>query len=507
MIIKKTGKLKSIGIAAGVVGIFLGMQILIGVIFGLMGAVSGDYNAMMDSLYGNASLITAVADLAAAAVILLIFLCRGKNPFYEVGFRKVRFSAVAIAVLLGILMLVAVTGFLALVPEDSAVMQEYGEAAGTIESESVWIQLLATVLVAPLVEEILFRGMILSRLKRSWSIPLSVLFSSLIFGVMHGQILWIIYAAATGAVLGIVFVRYNSIVPTIALHFTFNLLGGITFSADLPMGVFLAAGVVAFAAVVVILVLLFRRRRDRYVYERELDAPVPGEEEKRPMIEVRGLRVRGDKNTAKIQNADFYVNTGDCFGILGDFNDGRSTLVNTLLGLRYYSKGQVTVGGYDLTEQAEPLKEHMGLLLAGRNVHGELTPANLFDMSCGRRMDPQQRLQRREELFCRYGLAGTENTPVRELRPETLTVLSMVLSLAKDPEIVFFDDNGQVRDPQTAAAVKMFLGDVKAQGKTLVIASRHRNLLEQFCNRAAVLNHGTVSAVGTMESLVQKGIA
>ena len=94
MIIKKTGKLKSIGIAAGVVGIFLGMQILIGVIFGLMGAVSGDYNAMMDSLYGNASLITAVADLAAAAVILLIFLCRGKNPFYEVGFRQVRFLPV-----------------------------------------------------------------------------------------------------------------------------------------------------------------------------------------------------------------------------------------------------------------------------------------------------------------------------------------------------------------------------------------------------------------------------
>ena len=510
MTIKKSGKLRSLGIAAGTVGIFLASQVLFTLIFSFIGIAEDGLSGFDDYIMGNVSLITAISDLGAAAIVLLIFLCRKKNPFFEVGFRRVKPSQVGVAVALGVLMLVAVTGFLSLIPEDSSIMKDYSDAASSIEGESVFVEIFATVIVAPLVEEILFRGVILSRLKRSWSVPLSIILSSLIFGVLHGQILWILYAAATGAVLGAVYVRYNSIVPTIALHFTFNLLGGISFDADIPTWIFAAGGAAALAGVVLLIIKLYKSKGKSYVYSRELRSPdrayeSPAVDAPEPLIEVRQLSVKGGKNAVPLKNVELKVNKGEGFGIYGSYEDGRSALINALCGLTYYTKGSVSIGGYELGEQQKPLGEKMSVLLPVRNIQHTLTPEYLFRLCCGKNINPQQFRARMTGMFYRYGISGIEETAVGALDAKTFLTLSLVLSIANDPEIVFFDDNGQVSDAQTASIVKMFLADMRTQGKTVIIASGHKNLIEQFCGSAAVLSHGTVTAFGDIPALEAAG--
>jgi membrane protease YdiL (CAAX protease family) len=76
--------------------------------------------------------------------------------------------------------------------------------------------------MAPLLEEILFRGMILSTLKENMHPWIAIAISSVMFGVAHGTPIGIIYATALGLVMGWLAVRLGSIIPSLAFHIAYN---------------------------------------------------------------------------------------------------------------------------------------------------------------------------------------------------------------------------------------------------------------------------------------------
>lgn len=79
------------------------------------------------------------------------------------------------------------------------------------------------VVLAPIVEELLFRGAIQGHLMRIWKNPKwAILTSSLIFGIVHGNPVQIPFAIVTGLVLGWIYYRTNSLLPGMLMHFINN---------------------------------------------------------------------------------------------------------------------------------------------------------------------------------------------------------------------------------------------------------------------------------------------
>ena len=77
--------------------------------------------------------------------------------------------------------------------------------------------LIAFVLVAPVSEELVFRGWFLPMLERRWGAMPALLWTSLLFGLMHGGA-GVLYATVAGLVLGAVALRTRSTLASIALH-------------------------------------------------------------------------------------------------------------------------------------------------------------------------------------------------------------------------------------------------------------------------------------------------
>lgn len=73
----------------------------------------------------------------------------------------------------------------------------------------------------PLLEELLFRGVILESMKM-YSCRFAIFFSSLIFGLMHGNIAQAINGFLIGLVLGALYVRSDSLVPCVVMHMIMN---------------------------------------------------------------------------------------------------------------------------------------------------------------------------------------------------------------------------------------------------------------------------------------------
>ncbi|MBQ7636629.1 MAG: CPBP family intramembrane metalloprotease [Lachnospiraceae bacterium] len=101
------------------------------------------------------------------------------------------------------------------------------------------------ILLAPLMEELLMRGIILRRSKRDFGMWGCIIISAILFGVLHMNILQGIYVIPMGLFWGYVGYRYNSVIPCIFLHILNNFIGILIPSKFPPMAVFIIFGCIA----------------------------------------------------------------------------------------------------------------------------------------------------------------------------------------------------------------------------------------------------------------------
>ena len=98
--------------------------------------------------------------------------------------------------------------------------------AETVSSTPMWLIFLGIVILAPIFEELIFRKLIIDRLS-VYGDKMAIIFSSVAFGLMHGNLYQFFYAALLGALFGYVYTRTKDIKYTIFMHMIVNLLGSI----------------------------------------------------------------------------------------------------------------------------------------------------------------------------------------------------------------------------------------------------------------------------------------
>lgn len=99
------------------------------------------------------------------------------------------------------------------------------EIAGLVNLLSPWSVLFYTVLCAPIMEEYVFRKLIVDRAVR-YGQGVAVVLSGLMFGLFHGNLNQFVYAAVIGMFLAYLYVKTGKLKITISLHMLFNFIGG-----------------------------------------------------------------------------------------------------------------------------------------------------------------------------------------------------------------------------------------------------------------------------------------
>lgn len=225
--------LVALGKALCYLALFLGCQLLVSLAYSVAAALYVGLNQGFSDpmslarevtrlVYACTGQISLFSDLAVLLILVLFFLLRKKNPFREAGAIPASLSMTAAAAGLAPVLYLVVTFVLGLLPERW--LESYMEASSAL-SETGLIMTLATVVAAPIAEEVIFRGLILSRLKRAMPGWLAVVLSALAFGLCHGQAVWIAYAFTLGLLFGLMAHRSGSILPSMVTHFVFNGIG------------------------------------------------------------------------------------------------------------------------------------------------------------------------------------------------------------------------------------------------------------------------------------------
>ena len=131
-------------------------------------------------------------------------------------------------------------------------MQDYTEMMDLALGGNLLAAMLAAVLLAPISEECILRGLILKNLQKYFSAPVVIIIQAVLFGVFHMNWVQGLYVVPVGAALGFVALKCRSVLPSIFMHMVYNFMS--VFVALLPAfcqtWIFAVIAVVASGAVV-----------------------------------------------------------------------------------------------------------------------------------------------------------------------------------------------------------------------------------------------------------------
>lgn len=192
-----------------------------------------------------------------------------------------------------------------------------------------------------------------------------------------------------------------------------------------------------------------------------------------------------------LEKVSFEVKSGERLGILGHNGSGKTTLLRVLSGIYSPSSGEINIEGNvaSLLESTFGLnvdatgKENIKLLLTYR----------------GFSMADIQLLQPQIEEFTELG--SYLDLPVRTYSSGMLARLGFAVATCYEPEILIMDEWLGAGDENFINKATARVENFVSKANIVVLASHSRDLIKKVCNRAIVLEQGSIVAQGTPEDV------
>lgn len=201
-----------------------------------------------------------------------------------------------------------------------------------------------------------------------------------------------------------------------------------------------------------------------------------------------------------VDGISFNVHAGETFGILGPNGAGKTTTLEMMEGLKGITSGTVTLDGKNVSQHPREVKRVIGVQLQASSFFDNLNLQELVDTFAAlynRKVDAVKLLrdvQLEEKL----------KNKVRELSGGQKQRLSIAVALVNDPKVLFLDEPTTGLDPQARRNLWDLIGEIKSQGKTLVLTTHYMEEAEVLCDRIAIMDHAKIMALDTPIGLMKQ---
>ena len=216
-----------------------------------------------------------------------------------------------------------------------------------------------------------------------------------------------------------------------------------------------------------------------------------------PVITADGLIKRYGALVA-VDEVSFSVESGEVFGMLGPNGAGKTTTMEMLEGLRMPDGGSATVLGSDVVRDARAIKARIGVQLQATALPPLTKVREAIDLFGA--LYPTARPT--ADLIKEFDLGEKADTYASDLSGGQMQRLSIALALVNDPDVVFLDEPTTGLDPQARLNIWDVIEGIRGRGKTVVLTSHYMEEAERLCSRVAVIDHGSIVALDTPESLI-----
>ena len=215
----------------------------------------------------------------------------------------------------------------------------------------------------------------------------------------------------------------------------------------------------------------------------------------------------GAEQVNALKDVTLSIERGEIFGIIGLSGAGKSTLVRCLNLLERPDSGEILFHGQDLMKLSEKQlriqRRTISMIFQSFNLLEQRTALDNICFPLELVGTPRKEARRRAlELLETVGLPDKANAYPVQLSGGQKQRVAIARALASDPEVLLCDEATSALDPQTTDSILNLLQQInRERGITVIIITHQMSVIEQICNRVAILNQGEVAELGEVEDV------
>ena len=204
-----------------------------------------------------------------------------------------------------------------------------------------------------------------------------------------------------------------------------------------------------------------------------------------------------------VDGIDLAVPTGQLFGLLGPNGAGKSTTVGVCTTRIRPTAGTVRIEGIDAARDPSRVKRRIGVVTQDDTLDRSCTLAENLAYHCRYfGWSGRDAWARADELLERFRLADRRDAFPMQISGGMAQRLQVARAIAHRPAVLFLDEPTAGLDPQSRLALWELVGELRADGLTVVLTTHHMEEAESLCDRVAIIDHGRVLVDDRPERLI-----
>jgi ABC-type multidrug transport system ATPase subunit len=213
-------------------------------------------------------------------------------------------------------------------------------------------------------------------------------------------------------------------------------------------------------------------------------------------VETHGLTKRYSTGVLAVNDLNLLVKTGEVYGFLGPNGAGKTTTLRLLSGLLHPTAGSATVAGAAPGTPASLAR--LGAMVETPAFYPYLSGRDNLRVMARYSSANTSRI---EPVLKQVDLADRAHHKFRTYSTGMKQRLGVAAALLKDPALLILDEPTSGLDPQGTVEMRALIGDIRREGRTVLLSSHLLNEVELTCDRVGVIAKGKLVAEGTVDEL------
>ncbi|HHE6470358.1 TPA: methionine ABC transporter ATP-binding protein [Providencia rettgeri] len=219
---------------------------------------------------------------------------------------------------------------------------------------------------------------------------------------------------------------------------------------------------------------------------------------------IQKVYEKDGQSLVALQDINLHINKGDIFGFIGYSGAGKSSLIRLVNQLEKPTGGAVIINGQNIAEhtpaETRSHKKSIGMIFQHFNLLETKTVAQNIAMPLVLSgVDKQEITQRVDSILEYVELSDKKNQYPGQLSGGQKQRVGIARALINNPQILLCDEATSALDPQTTRSILQLLKKInQEQHITILLVTHEMEVIEQICNRVAVMESGKIVEEGTV---------
>lgn len=206
--------------------------------------------------------------------------------------------------------------------------------------------------------------------------------------------------------------------------------------------------------------------------------------------------------TKAVDDLTLEINSGEIFGFLGPNGAGKSTTIKMITGILAPNSGTIEIDGVNVADNPIAAKSIIGFVPDNHETYETLKGIeylNFIGTMYG--VDSATLKARVDEYAAMFDLTSALPNMISSYSHGMKQKLMVIAALIHEPKVWILDEPLTGLDPQSAFKLKQLMRQYADRGNTVFFSSHVIDVVEKVCDRIAIINHGRLVAVDTLDNI------